>query len=298
MQKRIRRRAVEVDAFEQHLLALRGRRGQPRYTPRTARLYSNHMNRALALGEPLAVLRSARTTSLWLQAGNAVLAWARWKGDTVLEASIGSIADPKVTTREVLPPAREDWRRVLEAIQTGVPTPRRQVLFVLLTSGLRVGDVFRLSRDQVGLLRTNRTIVIGQKGDHARRWRPGRDAREALLTALAVPGWGSLRDAFDHRAGEIGLTELQHQSAAYNEARKTLLEACTAAGVDFIRLHRYRHGVAERAHARGAPLERIQEMLGHGDPRTTKDYYLHLEDDAQGDLADAVFDDISEKGTS
>jgi integrase len=295
MTTRFHGRTPEVEAFEQHLLSVRGRRGQLRYTPRTARLYANHMNRALALGGPLAVLRGAKTTALWLQAGNAVLAWARWKGDTALEARIADVSDPKVATRETELPPLGDWARVLAAVRSAVPEPRRQVLLILLTSGLRIGDVFRLSRDQVSLIRTNRCLVIGQKGDHARKWRPGVEAQAALARVLAFSDWRILRDTFDVHQGE-DLTELQRQTAAYYEARKTLIAVCADAGVDFIRLHRYRHGVAERAHARGAPLERIQEMLGHRDPRTTKDHYLHLEDDAQAALADDVLADIEQAG--
>jgi len=291
MQQRIRRRVPEVDAFEQHLLSVRGRRGQQRYTPRTARLYATTMNRALALGGPLEVLRQATSTALWLQAGNAALAWARWKGDKVLEAHVAEVPDPKVTTEETVVPPAEDWAKLVSIVQVSVPEPRRQVLIILLTSGLRVGDVLRLTRDQVFLIRTNRCLIVGQKGDHARKWRPSAEARAALLRLLEIPGWRLIRDIFDRHVADP-LTDLQRQSAAYYEVRKTLLDTCATAGVDFIRFHRYRHGVAELAHARGAPLERIQEMLGHGDPRTTRDYYLHLEDDAQVELADGVVEDI------
>lgn len=296
MSKRFSKRTAEIDEFERHLLSLRGRRGQPRYTPRTARLYGNAMNRALALGGPLAVLRGARTTALWLQAGNAVLAWARWKKDVELEARVGEIADPKVTTHETPLPPMAEWGKVLAATRMTVPEPRRQVLLLLITSGLRVGDVFRLSRDQVALARTNRCLVIGQKGDHARKWRPGSEAHVALTQVLTFPGWLILRDVFDVHPTAKDLDEIQRQSAAYYEARKTLITVCEAAGVDFIRLHRYRHGVAELAHRRGAPLERIQEMLGHRDIRTTHDYYMHLEDDEQAALADGVFEDVERAG--
>jgi integrase len=50
-----------------------------------------------------------------------------------------------------------------------------------------------------------------------------------------------------------------------------------AAGVPRIRVHDLRHSCASLLWSRGVPLEQIQDILGHADPRTTKTIYVDVD---------------------
>lgn len=277
----------EVESFERHLVAERRSSGQPRYTPRTAHAYALAVGMLLRGGSDLAAALAAYEPSpRWTTLRSALLAWAAWRKDEGLAARLRAIQPPPVNYRETKPPSEDDWDRIVASAAERVAEPRRSALLLVATSGLRINEVFQLTRGQVGLGVTNREIAIYQKGARTRDWAPSTQDRILLRNLAAVEGWRILRDVFDPTQPGETPTEQQRYDAAYHEVRKTLRAVCAAAGVDYVRPHRYRHAVANDLVHAGANIVDVQKALGHADSRTTDKFYLHSDAERQVDLKD------------
>lgn len=286
MKHRIHGFLPEIQEFERHLLSVRRSNGQLRFTKRTAHTYAVAVNGALARKlDPVAVLAEHEPTSRWNVLRSAFLAWADWRHDTPLAERLRAVQAPPINFRETKPPTPEEWDRII-GVTAALPEPHRSVLLLLMTSGLRIGEVFLLSRTQVRLGITNREIVIAQKGTRIRDWTPSAKDRILLGTLSATEGWRVLRDVFDRYAGRTDLTEQQHYDAAYYAVWKILQAICTSAGVEYVRPHRYRHAVAGDLVDAGANIIDVQHALGHADSRTTDKHYLHSAAERQADLKD------------
>jgi integrase len=283
MAERILGLVDEVRAFEQHLLEQCRANGTPRYTARTAHTYAVAVNPfvrdrrdfARALTEPAADAASGEATSRWMVRRSAMLAWASWKGDDGLAKRLRAIRLPPISYQDTHPPAKEEWDRIVAAAAASLSEPRRSSLLLLMVSGLRIGEVFLLTRRQVELGCVNREIAVWQKGSRTRSWSPSTPERTLLGNLARTPGWHTLRDSFDPLPPGPEPTERQRYDAAYHEVRKTLHAVCAAAGVDYVRPHRYRHAVSNDMMQTGSNLIDVQEALGHADSRTTDHFYLH-----------------------
>lgn len=287
--KRILEFLPEVLAFERWLDTERRTNGRLRYTPRTTHTYATRMNRALHEGNPLSVLRRAENTSDWSLALSAVLAWARWKSDEQLKLLAHDITNPEVPPKETKPPTKNEWNRVVKAISNGIQEPQRSALLLLAESGLRIGsDLFHVTRMHAILAQTNEEIRIIQKGRKGRDWTISDREKELLRILLEDTRWHLIRDLFDrHRLTENFSERLRNESAYY-EAKRLLHAACAAAGVPYIRPHRFRHAAAEEMRAAGGDMKDIQKLLGHRDIRTTGDYYVHSESEKQKALKEQM----------
>lgn len=63
---------------------------------------------------------------------------------------------------------------------------------------------------------------------------------------------------------------------------------CAKSGVRCIRFHDLRHSCASLLWSQGVPLEQIQDILGHADPRTTKVIYVDVAEELQRDAVDRL----------
>ncbi|MEV0290678.1 tyrosine-type recombinase/integrase [Kribbella sp. NPDC050820] len=63
---------------------------------------------------------------------------------------------------------------------------------------------------------------------------------------------------------------------------------CAKSGVRRIRFHDLRHSCASLLWSQGVPLEQIQDILGHADPRTTKVIYVDVAEELQRDAVDRL----------
>lgn len=281
----------EFSRFQEHLLLVRWPRGTLRYTDQTARAYALTVERAMAMPGGLAdAFGKADSTSKWRMLRSALLAWASWKGNKETESVARASKDPGVPCRDVMPPSKDDWRRIMRVIEA-MPEPRRSAVLLIVGSGLRVGDVFGLSRRHADLAVANRQITLIQKGGKPRTWAPYKLAKDAFRSLLAFHGWERIQDLFDPGDG-AERDERQRREAAYHQLRKALQKACADAGVEYTRPHRYRHAVSESALERGAHIEELQRILGHGDIRTTQDFYTHASADRQAGIMDDLMDDL------
>jgi integrase len=252
------------------------------------------MNRAMRVGDPLAVLRVADTSAKWLLATNAVLAWADWKGDKDLRKEAGHFPDPLVTSRQVVPPTEAEWGKIILALER-LNEPYKSVLMLLAVSGLRFGDVMHLTRKQAELVQHNKEVHIRQKGNTPRVWAPGSDARKALARLLQLQ-WTNLYELVDPYPADLPYTEAKREVGAYYRVRKALQKVCDSVGVEFVRFHKFRHALSVAALADGKTVEERQRLLGHANYDTTNKYYTHTEADSQIATQDSIIARVRKAG--
>lgn len=190
---------------------------------------------------------------------------------------------------------REEEARLLRAIEQESPTTRFMILFLLHT-GMRVGEFVALELDDVflGEKRQALSVLIGSlpkakdiragevrvragKGMKARTLPLNATAREALLDYLAVrPHVESPRLLISSKFREpmtaIGV-------------RKLCQRLQHTARIPDLHPHLLRATFGTKLARREVPIERIAELMGHSDTKTTRKYYLAIN---QGQLAQDV----------
>ncbi|MFC9884464.1 tyrosine-type recombinase/integrase [Streptomyces libani] len=89
---------------------------------------------------------------------------------------------------------------------------------------------------------------------------------------------------------ETGRVFTKENSEMLHPANVTrrFIELCEEIGLRPIRLHDLRHGAATLAHAAGADLKGIQEMLGHSSIAITADTYTSLLPETDRAIAEAT----------
>lgn len=274
----MRERSQEVLAFAGYLAEVRRPGGRRRYSERSIDLYATVAERVRRSGGNfIQALQEAKPGS-WHTILCVTLAWMRWKQDAEGERRARDILPPPAGHSETKSIDPTEWARIEEAIPPS--EPERSVVLLIVTSGLRVNDVFRIDRRQAELALTNSEIEIYQKGNRLRGWTPGGADMEALSILLRFPAWRIVRDLVDpYKRIPIPdgrqYTDIQHYRAAYHRVRTLLLEAAKKAGLAYVRPHRFRHTAATLAVENGYTEVDVQRMLGHADSRSTSKFYLH-----------------------
>ena len=174
----------------------------------------------------------------------------------------------------------EEVQRLLSLPDTAVPTGRRDqaTLMLFYNTGLRVGELCALSRDDVLLPAEGWGVlqVVG-KGRRLHRLPINRPAADALLAYLA-----------DREDGEPALF-LNRSGNRFSVRGIALLvnRYLRAAGItDRAGPHLLRHTFATHALRARPNLRAVQELLGHAWVTTTQ-RYTHLEvEDLQAQVAD------------
>jgi site-specific recombinase XerD len=164
---------------------------------------------------------------------------------------------------QMLLPAGEDEksrRRRLRILRS------RAFLHLLYSSAGRLAEIAALKRKDVGDGRRNEAIVSG-KGDKERYIFITPDAR-AAISAYVTERRDTFEPLFISHGKNYGRC-LSHDSL-WNTVKK----ASRQLGID-VSPHDFRHYRASQMLEQGAPLEAIQEILGHSDISTTRRVYAH-----------------------
>lgn len=162
-----------------------------------------------------------------------------------------------------LPPPGPDTRLERLRILRG-----RALLYALYSTAGRIGELASLSRKDVQDGRLEQVLVVG-KGDKERFLTFVPEARAALAAYLAERG-----DACEP------LFIRHHKGYGERLSRSMLWKIVVRAGAECgikIHPHEFRHFRARQMLAQGAPLEAIQEILGHSDIGTTRKVYAHYD---------------------
>jgi integrase/recombinase XerC len=203
----------------------------------------------------------------------AVRTWMRWlrRRGVLTKSPADDLASPKV--RRQLPTflSVDLAKQVVEAPdESAVGLRDRAVLELLYGSGLRVGELVRLNREDVDLANaTGRVLGKGGKERIVPLGRPCVAAIEAYLRvrgALVHPKTGAEdpRALFLARGGaRLGVRRVQKLVARFG---------ALGAGRADLHPHALRHTCATHLLDGGADLRAIQELLGHASLSTTQRY--------------------------
>ncbi|MFI2783436.1 tyrosine-type recombinase/integrase [Streptomyces sp. ALB3] len=121
-----------------------------------------------------------------------------------------------------------------------------------------------------------RTIALDSDTVQALKWHRAQQDKDREKWGSA---WVETGRVFTRENGE-----LLHPA---NVTRR-FIEVCEEIGLPPVRLHDLRHGAATLAHAAGAGLKDIQEMLGHSSITITSDTYTSLLPEADLAIAEAA----------
>jgi integrase/recombinase XerC len=175
-----------------------------------------------------------------------------------------------------------DWKALWAGVR-GDTSPEARVLEVMLATGLRVGDVLRLTRARLrdGLVRT--VITIEQKGG---------DDRLIYIEGVEEP-WARLHAAFDGtRATNVALLVSPEgdgsplsADAAYRAVNRQLKRIGTALDLPGPhRTHRLRRTVAVQALRITEDVTAVQQLMGHKSVQTTFGYISEARPEREAEL--------------
>ncbi len=137
------------------------------------------------------------------------------------------------------------------------------LIALLLGAGLRVSEAVAARVEDLGVDRGHRFLTVHGKGGHHRR------------IPLNPPLLHALDRHLDNEATGYILATRSGRAWDRSEAWRAVRRIAHAAGItaaDKISPHSMRHTAATLLLADGAPLTRVQDLLGHADPRTTQRY--------------------------
>ena len=166
---------------------------------------------------------------------------------------------PREERRHVQPPTGEH----VEAVVRLLPTRYRLPALVLDATGMRVGELERLTWGDVDEPRGRWRVSAAVAKTGRARWVQVPEVLFHAVTALV---------ARDDRVPERQI----FQGYGADRFRTALTRACTAAGVPAFSPHDLRHRRVSLLHLGGMPWARIGEQVGHDDLVTTARTYTHV----------------------
>ncbi len=223
--------------------------------------------RAEGLGKSL----SPATVNRDLAAIGALLSWCtREKGLTVERPSLRYQRESKGRTRWLT-------REELSAFQEQCPAEWWPLFGLLFASGITISEALGLRRDDLDL----RGRRLGIHEEYGRRLKRDSRNRELSISESLVP---VLADWY--RARVEPQPDARVFPFTYWPARKAWAAVCKKAGIYGATIHDARHTFAVHAVQNGVPEARLQKLLGHAHPGTTRRYAMHapeqfLEQDAE-----------------
>jgi len=154
-------------------------------------------------------------------------------------------------------------RRLLTAATAHSPRTAALTHLLVLT-GLRISEALNARVTDLGHDRGHRTLTITRKGG-----RPGRVPLPPPVTRT-LDAYLAARTSGPLFLAANGVDPYPYRSA-YDQLRRTAHTAGLP-GADTLSPHSLRHSFATEALTLGAPLQDVQDALGHADPRTTRRY--------------------------
>ena len=171
--------------------------------------------------------------------------------------------------KQVMTP--EQLRSLLESL----PEPTRSVVWLLVLTGLRIGELLALRWQDVdleaGVLRVRRTLYEGHfdepKTRSSKRVVPLSPKGQRILARLKPERIDPEALVFQSKRG----TPLCRR----NLSNRQLTPACEKLKLEGVSWHSLRHCHATLLDSVGTPLGTVQSILGHSSSEVTRGIYLH-----------------------
>ncbi|MFN3202498.1 MAG: tyrosine-type recombinase/integrase [Bradymonadia bacterium] len=191
--------------------------------------------------------------------------WARAQGYLTggAEAAVRELSAVAQDPRKPKGLSDREEAMLLEVVEECGSTRDRAIIWTLLETGLRVGELVEITREQLELGSRRAWFHIpGPAGAPVRRVPIGRTARRALKTYLIEPRGDGPGPLFLGERGPLTANGIQRMLRGYG--RK--------AGIT-VTPHILRHTFAMRALEEGkVDINTLAELLGHGSLETTRLY--------------------------
>lgn len=186
--------------------------------------------------------------------------WAHEDAEVLERNPALKLKEPKLPKR--LPKALDPSE--VEILRDACRAPFEQALLeVLLATGCRVGEVWRMDRSDVRF--DDRAARVIGKGNKEREVLFG---PRAILRLRAYLG-----DRIDDDPALFVTQRRPHRRMSIHQIQYVVRRIASRSGLDkHVTPHVWRHTMATMAVSRGAPLDTVQHLLGHTDPKTTQLY--------------------------
>lgn len=161
--------------------------------------------------------------------------------------------------------SQEEVKRFLEALGESGNVPVASGLRMLLFTGLRCQEVFKLKWDDVDM---------ESKSVHLRLTKSGK-SRRVYLSAMAWAEIVLMKGLRRNKHPYVFPGKFANEPVS--QPRRTFLEATSKAKINDLRVHDLRHTFASHVIQAGASLFEVQKMLGHSTSQMTM-RYAHLAD--------------------
>jgi integrase len=172
---------------------------------------------------------------------------------------------------EKTPIAPEKIRQLLEAL----PEPSRSLAWLLVLTGLRVGELLALRwRDidlALGWLRVRQTVYEGRFDDPKTK----RSKRTVPLGAKGIEILSAFKPQRIDSEALVFATRRGTPFSRRNLLNRQLAPTCERLGIEGVTWHWLRHANATLLDAVGTPLGTVQALLGHSSAEVTREIYLH-----------------------
>lgn len=148
---------------------------------------------------------------MWSWARAAMIAYAKLNQRYDIIAAIQSIPPPPKPRKKLIHvPDEQTWIRLgVEAAMRG-PTGLACVLWLVYYSGLRIGGILKITRQQaieVGQRGFTAIVDKGRGGDQEHFWRPNARSRKALRVLLGLPAWHVVWQTVGDEGDDINAVE-------------------------------------------------------------------------------------------
>jgi integrase len=167
--------------------------------------------------------------------------------------------------------APEKIRELLDAL----PEPSRSLAWLLVLTGLRIGELLALRWQNVdlenGVLRVVETVYDG----HFDTPKTQRSQRSVPLGPMAVRILSARKLAVMNPEALVFSTRDGSPFDRHNLTRRQLKSTCQKLGIERVSWHWLRHANATLLDAVGTPLGTVQALLGHSSSEITRQVYLH-----------------------
>jgi integrase/recombinase XerD len=207
----------------------------------------------------------------------AVRSFYRWlkKNDYLKEIPIDKLETPKMPKRLPKYLTDEEVRKVIDVIKSH---RNKTIVMLLYSSGMRISELWSLNRDTIDF--KNKQMRIVGKGNKERTAFLNEETKEMLEKYLASRIDDNPALFVNCNAERLGRREIQ----------KFMKKAGLDAGLKKpVTPHKMRHSFGSRMVQNGAPIQVVQQCLGHNDIATTQ-IYSFLDNKTISDGYRSVFD--------
>jgi integrase len=163
----------------------------------------------------------------------------------------------------------------LNSLLERLAEPSRSLVWLLVLTGLRIGELLALRWQDVdleaGFLRVNRTLYEGHFDEPKTR----SSIRTVPLSAKGVEILANSRPKVVDRDSLVFCTKKGTPLSRRNLSNRQLVPILEELKIPKIGWHSLRHSNATLLDAVGTPLGTVQSLLGHSSPEITRAIYLH-----------------------